>query len=43
MLRALDKVPKQGDRAPWLLKQNYITDLRTIRRHDIEDGVLTFA
>ena len=43
VLRALDKVPKQGDRAPWMLKQNYITDLRTIRRHDIDDGVLTFA
>ena len=35
VLRALDSLPKQGDRAPWLLKQNYITDLRTIskRRH----------
>ena len=33
-------MPKQGDRAPWLLKQNYITDVRMIRRDDIDDGVL---
>jgi len=43
VLRALDEVPVQGDRAPWLLKQNYVTDVRTIRRDDIDDGVLTFA
>jgi cation diffusion facilitator CzcD-associated flavoprotein CzcO len=43
VLRAIDQMPKQGDRAPWLLKQNYITDVRMIRRHDIDDGVLTFA
>ncbi|MEJ7833385.1 MAG: NAD(P)/FAD-dependent oxidoreductase [Nocardioides sp.] len=43
VLRALDRLPKQGDRAPWQLKQNYVTDLRTIRRDDIDDGVLSFA
>ncbi len=43
VLRALDSLPKQGDRAPWLLKQNYITDLRTISNADIDDGVLAFA
>jgi monooxygenase len=43
VLRALDEVPVQGDRAPWLLKQNYVTDVRTIRRDDIDDGVLRFA
>ena len=42
MLRALDRLPKQGDRAPWRLKQNYLTDLRTIRRGRIDDGVLAF-
>jgi monooxygenase len=40
--RALAFVPKQGDRAPWRLKQNYLTDLRTIRLGKIEDGVLAF-
>jgi monooxygenase len=43
VLRALDDVPVQGDRAPWLLKQNYLTDVRTIRRDAIDDGVLRFA
>ncbi|MGZ6892311.1 MAG: hypothetical protein ACXVGM_19960, partial [Oryzihumus sp.] len=42
ILRALDGLPVQGDRAPWLLKQNYLTDLRTIRRGELEDGVLQF-
>ncbi|MCW2764616.1 MAG: ethA [Nocardioides sp.] len=42
VLRALDHLPRQGDRAPWLLKQNYVTDLRTIRSDDLDDGVLTF-
>jgi cation diffusion facilitator CzcD-associated flavoprotein CzcO len=43
VLRAIEQMPRQGDRAPWLLKQNYLTDLRAIRRDDIDDGVLTFA
>ena len=43
VLRAIDQMPKQGDRDPWLLKQNYLTDVRRIRRDDIDDGVLTFG
>jgi monooxygenase len=43
VLRALDSVPVQGDRAPWLLKQNYVSDVRTVRRDAIDDGVLRFA
>ncbi|HEX5086572.1 MAG TPA: NAD(P)/FAD-dependent oxidoreductase [Nocardioides sp.] len=42
VLRSLDRLPKQGDRPPWRLKQNYLTDLRTIRRGAIDDGVLAF-
>jgi cation diffusion facilitator CzcD-associated flavoprotein CzcO len=42
VLRSLDRLPKQGDRSPWRLKQNYLTDLRTIRRGAIDDGVLAF-
>ena len=41
--RAQDSLPKQGDRAPWMLKQNYLVDLRTIRRDKIDDGVLQFT
>jgi cation diffusion facilitator CzcD-associated flavoprotein CzcO len=43
VVRALDVLPKQGDRAPWLLKQNYVTDVRTIRRGEVDDGVLSFT
>lgn len=43
VLRALDGLPKQGDRAPWMLRQNYLTDVRTIRRDRIDDGVLAFT
>ncbi|GEP36238.1 flavin-binding monooxygenase [Nocardioides szechwanensis] len=43
VVRALDRLPKQGDRAPWLLKQNYVTDVRTIRRGEVDDGVLSFT
>ncbi len=42
VLRALDQLPRQGNRAPWRLKQNYLTDLRMIRRGRIDDGVLAF-
>jgi hypothetical protein len=42
VLRALDKLPKQGNREPWRLKQNYLADLRTIKRAPIDDGVLAF-
>jgi monooxygenase len=43
VLRSLDRLPKQGDRSPWRLKQNYLTDLRTIKHVDIDDGVLAFG
>ena len=42
ILRVLDRMPSQGDREPWRLKQNYVTDVRTIRRGRIDDGVLAF-
>jgi len=41
--RALDGLPRQGDRAPWMLKQNYLVDIRTIRRDAIDDDVLRFT
>jgi monooxygenase len=42
VLRALDKLPKQGSREPWKLRQNYLVDLRNIKRAPIDDGVLAF-
>ncbi len=41
--RALDLLPQQGDRDPWRLRQNYLYDVRSIRRDRIDDGVLAFA
>jgi monooxygenase len=42
VLRALDRLPKQGSREPWRLRQNYLVDVRAIRRAPIDDGVLAF-
>lgn len=43
VLRALDRLPKAGSRAPWRLKQNYLLDLRLIRHGKVDDGALLFA
>jgi cation diffusion facilitator CzcD-associated flavoprotein CzcO len=40
--RAAEAMPRQGDRAPWMLKQNYLTDLR-VMRGDLDDGVIQFS
>ncbi|MEP9384407.1 NAD(P)/FAD-dependent oxidoreductase [Nocardioides sp. KR10-350] len=40
--RALDRMPKQGDRPPWRLRQNYLVDLR-VMSGEIDDGTLTFS
>jgi monooxygenase len=38
--RSLTELPRQGDRAPWRLHQNYIKDVRLLRRGPIDDGVV---
>jgi monooxygenase len=43
VLRALDSLPKQGSRAPWRLKQNYLLDLRLIRHGKVDDEALQFT
>jgi monooxygenase len=43
VLRALDRFPRQGAREPWKLRQNYVLDIRTIRRGAIDDGTLRFS
>lgn len=40
--RALAELPKQGSRAPWKLRQNYVLDRITLRRADVDDGVMQF-
>jgi monooxygenase len=43
VLRSMDAFPKQGDRSPWQLKQNYLTDLYPLRYGSLDDGVLEFT
>jgi cation diffusion facilitator CzcD-associated flavoprotein CzcO len=42
VLRAIDRLPKQGEREPWYLAQNYFKDARYLRRGEIEDGEMRF-
>ena len=43
VLRSIDQLPKSGSKEPWKLRQNYVFDLRTIRRAPIDDGTLRFS
>lgn len=40
--RALAHLPAQGDREPWLLRQSYLVDRRTLSKGPSDDGVLQF-
>jgi monooxygenase len=40
VLRSLAGLPKQGATAPWRLHQNYIRDVRLLKRGPIDDGVV---
>jgi cation diffusion facilitator CzcD-associated flavoprotein CzcO len=41
--RAADALPKQGARAPWYLRQNYLLDLVSSRLGRIDDPALAFS
>ncbi len=41
--RSLDHFPKQGSKEPWKLRQNYVLDIRTIRRGAVDDGAMRFS
>ncbi len=41
--RALGSLPRQGPRAPWLLHQNYVRDVRLFRRAPLEDEAMRFS
>ncbi|MFN8162306.1 MAG: NAD(P)/FAD-dependent oxidoreductase [Solirubrobacterales bacterium] len=43
VLRSIDRLPKQGSREPWKLRQNYPLDLRTLRYGPLEDGAMRFS
>jgi monooxygenase len=40
VLRSIAELPKQGERAPWRLHQNYVRDVRLLRRGPIDDDVV---
>jgi cation diffusion facilitator CzcD-associated flavoprotein CzcO len=41
--RSMDLMPKQGDRLPWRLHQNYVRDVALLRRGPIDDDVVFTA
>ena len=43
VLRALDRLPKQGSEEPWKLRQNYAIDLHALRHGPLVDGAMQFS
>lgn len=43
MQRGLDRLPKQGDREPWINPQNYQLDKKMFLKGEIDDGTLVFS
>lgn len=41
--RAMARFPKQGNKTPWRLNQNYAMDLMSLRYAKLDDGVLRFT
>jgi cation diffusion facilitator CzcD-associated flavoprotein CzcO len=41
--RALPVLPKQADRAPWCLHQNYVRDVRLLRHGPLHDNGIRFS
>ena len=43
VVRAADLLPRQGSRAPWFLRQNYLLDFITTRFGRVTDAAMTFS
>jgi monooxygenase len=41
--RSIDTMPKQGPSAPWRIYQNYLRDVRLLRRGPLEDAGVRFS
>jgi cation diffusion facilitator CzcD-associated flavoprotein CzcO len=41
--RAIHHFPRQGDRTPWRLHQNYVRDIAMLRRAPIQDDAIEFS
>ncbi|MFP6745904.1 MAG: FAD-containing monooxygenase EthA, partial [Alphaproteobacteria bacterium] len=42
LMRSVHLMPRQGDREPWLMSQNYALEKGSIPNADLEDGTLVF-
>ena len=40
--RGMDRLPRQGDRAPWLHTQDFHVDREDLPAADLDDGSLAF-
>lgn len=43
MRRMMDRMPRQGDRDPWINSQNYRLEKKTIGKAPVDDGVMQFT
>jgi len=43
VMRAAARLPKQAPEKPWLIQQNYVLDMMTMKLGGIEDGILKFG
>ena len=41
--RAGDRLPRQGERAPWYLRQNYVLDLVSMTLGRVDDAAMRFS
>lgn len=41
--RAADKLPRQGDKNPWMAPQNYLLDIKNLKFGKVEDGTMAFS
>jgi hypothetical protein len=41
--RSIDRFPRQGDRAPWRVHQNYLRDIAMLKLGPLEDEALEFS
>ncbi|WP_437684987.1 flavin-containing monooxygenase [Sorangium sp. So ce176] len=41
--RAVDHLPKQGSKAPWYFRQNYVLDLLAMKLGPVDDGTMVFS
>ena len=43
VVRAVDRMPKQGSKFPWRVSQSYVRDFRALKRSDVVDDSMRFT